>query len=108
MSVPEYVSAGYALPPDLVPQFGRYLAIATTLENRITGGKAPATQAQQTALTNAVEHYQCVASKSLGITVNPQVGEFDYNDYSVVPAPPTLAANPSPSKAAAARLTPPC
>jgi hypothetical protein len=108
VTVPEYVSAAFALPPDLVPQFGRYLAIATTLQDRITGGKAPSTQADQTRLESAVDHYQCVASKSLGVSVNPQFGEFDYSNYSVVPAPPTLAANPSPSKAAAVKLTPPC
>jgi hypothetical protein len=108
VTVPEYVSAAFALPPDLVPQFGRYLAIATTLQDRITGGKAPSTQADETRLESAVDHYQCVASKSLGVSVNPQFGEFDYGNYSVVPAPPTLAANPSPSKAAAVKLTPPC
>jgi hypothetical protein len=108
VSVPEYVSAAFALPPDLVPQFGRYLVIATTLEERITGGKAPTTQAEQNTVTSAVDHYQCVASKSLGVSVNPQFGEFDYSSYTVVPAPPTLSANQSPSKAAAVKLTPPC
>jgi hypothetical protein len=108
VTVPEYVSAGFALPPDLVQQFGRYLVIATTLENRITGGKAPSTSAEQTTLSNGIEHYQCLASKSLGIKVNPQFGEFDYSTYSVVTAPPTLSANQSSSKAAAVKLTPPC
>ena len=31
------------------------------------------------------------------MTVNPQFGVWDYHSYSVVPAPPTLAANPTPS-----------
>ena len=104
VTVPEYVSAGGALPPDLVPQFARYAAILTTLQDRLTGGAATPTQAEQTAF----QHDQCVASKSLGVAVNPQFGEFDYSSYSVVTAPPTLAANPSPSKAAAVQLTPPC
>jgi hypothetical protein len=108
VSVPEYVSAAFALPPDLVPQFGRYLVIATTLESRITGGRPPTTQAEQTTLSTTVDHYQCLASKSLRVSVNPQFGEFDYSSYTVVPAPPTLSANQSPSKAAAAELTPPC
>jgi hypothetical protein len=107
-TVPEYVSVLYALPPDLLPQFGRYAAILSSLEDRITGGKAASTQAEQTKLTNALTHDQCEASKSLGISVNPQFGEFDYSSYTVVPAPPTLAANPSSSKAAAVKLTPPC
>ncbi len=108
VTVPEYVSAGGALPPDLVPQFARYSAILTELQNRLTGGKTPSTTAEENQLAAAFEHDQCVASKSLGVNVNPQFGEFDYNSYSVVVAPPTLSANQSPSKAASVRLTPPC
>jgi SurA N-terminal domain len=108
VTVSEYVSVLFALPPDLVPQFDRYAAILSSLEYRITGGKAASTQAEQTQLTNAVGHQQCLAGKSLGISVNPQFGEFDYTTFTVVPAPPTLAANPSPSKAAAVQVTPPC
>jgi hypothetical protein len=104
----EYVSVLYALPPDLLPQFGRYAAILSSLEYRLTGGKIASTQAEQTQLTNAVGHQQCLAGKSLGVRVNPQFGEFDYTTFTVVPAPPTLAANPSPSKAASVKLTPPC
>jgi hypothetical protein len=108
VTLPEYVSAGGALPPDLTPQLGRYFAIVSVLEHRITGGKAPTTTAEQTALQNSVAHAECLASKSLGITVNPQFGLFDYATYSVVPAPATLAANPAPSKSAAVKRTPPC
>lgn len=109
----EYVSAGGAVPPDLVSgrlggPLARYLAILSSLEYRITGGKSASSSAEQTKVATAVGHAQCVASKSLGVNVNPQFGEFDYSSYSVVPAPPTLAANPSPSKAGAVRLTPPC
>jgi hypothetical protein len=104
----EYVSAGGALPPDLLQEVGRYFAILSSLEYRITGGKGASTTAEKTKVAAAVEHDQCLASKSLDVRVNPQFGEFDYSSYSVVTAPPTLAANPSPSKAAAVRLTPPC
>lgn len=108
VTLDQYVSAGGALPPNLRPELGRYFAILNVLEHRLTGGKAPTTQAEQTKLQNDVGHAQCVASKSLGVTVNPQYGQFDYASYSVVPAPSTLAANPSPSKPAAVKLTPPC
>src|SRR5262249_5012391 len=104
----EYVSAGGALPPNLTPQLGRYFAILSVLEHRLTGGKTPSTQAEQTKLQNDVSHQQCLASKSLDVTVNPQFGRFDYSSYSVVSAPSTLAANPTPSKSAAVKLTPPC
>lgn len=109
VTVPEYVSAGGALPPDLVPQLIRYFAILTALEDQITGGKAAATSAEQSHVTSIVAHDQCLASKSLGVTVNPQYGQFDYASYSVVPAPPSLAANPSTKPGAStAKLTPPC
>jgi hypothetical protein len=109
MSLPEYVSAAGALPPDLIPQLGQYLAVLDQLEHRIDGGKTPTTSSAQTALATQVGHDQCVAAKALGITVNPQFGEFDYSTYSVVLAPPTLAANPSPSASASpAVTTPPC
>jgi hypothetical protein len=109
VTVPEYLSAGAALPPDLLPQLTRYVAILRTLESRITGGKTAATSAEQSHVQTVVAHDQCLASKSLGITVNPQYGEFDYTSYSVVPKPSTLAANPNakPSLSTVV-LKPPC
>jgi hypothetical protein len=105
----EFVSAGGALPPDLVPQLGQYLAILSALENRIDGGKAPTTTAQQAKVQSALAHDQCRASKDLSVTVNPQFVVWDYRSYSVVTAPPTLAAPPSPSPVATPALTkPPC
>ena len=51
----------------------------------------------------------------MGISVNPQFGELDYSQVSVVPAPAKLAAasgtaSPSPSASATAspQLTPAC
>lgn len=108
VTLSEYVSAGGALPPDLQQQLGRYFAILNALERQITGGKAPATQAEQTKLETEIGHQQCLASKSLSINVNPQYGQFDYGSYSVVPAPPTLAANATAPKPASVKLTPPC
>jgi hypothetical protein len=105
VSLTEFVSAGGALPPDLVPQLGQYFAILSELEGRIDGGKAPTTTAGQAKVQSAVAHDQCLASKDLGVSVNPQFGVWDYRSYSVVPAPPTLAAAPSPSAAATPALT---
>jgi hypothetical protein len=101
----EYVTAGGALPPDLIPQLGQYFAILSDLEGRIDGGKTPTTTAGQAKVESAVAHDQCVASKDLGVTVNPQFGVWDYRSYSVVSAPPTLAAAPTPSVAKTPALT---
>jgi SurA N-terminal domain len=93
----EYVSAAGAVPPDLVPQLGRYFAILSRLEGRLDGGKAPTTSAEQSALEAKVGKEQCYASRDLGITVNPQYGVWDYRTYSVVAAQPTLATKPGPT-----------
>ena len=105
VTLDEYVSAGGALPPDLEPQLGRYFAILSELEGRINGGKPPASAAEQTKVQTAVAHDQCLASKDLGVTVNPQYGVWDYHTYSVVQAPSTLAAAPSPSQSTSPVLT---
>lgn len=104
-TLPEYVSAAGALPPDLVPQLGQYFAILSELEGRLDGGKAPTSTAAQNALQAKIGHEQCVASKDLGVTVNPQYGVWDYHSYSVVAAPPTLAANPVASPSASPVVT---
>jgi hypothetical protein len=108
VTLDQYWSAGDALPPDLLPQLGRAAAISTALVNKITNNAPPTTTAGQAALESQLSRYQCLAAKSLGIRVNPQFGQFDYNGYSVVPAPSTLAADPTPSPTTSARLTPPC
>jgi hypothetical protein len=110
VSVNDYVSAAGAVPPDLLPQIGRYFAILSAFQHRLDGGKTPTAQAGQQALQSRVAHAQCLAAKDLQIAVNPQYGEFDYGTYSVVPAPSRLAAAPTPSPSASPRprLTPPC
>ena len=116
VSTGAYVSAAGAVPPDLVPQIGRYFAILSAFENRLDGGKQPTAQAKQAALQARVAHAQCLAAKDLSINVNPQYGAYDYATFSVVPAQSKLAAastiSPSPKASASAsakpQLTPPC
>jgi hypothetical protein len=108
VSLDEYLSAGYALPPDLQGQFFQAAAIGTAVDNKIDGGKTPTSSAGQSALSSKFSHDACVAAKGLGINVNPQYGEWDYTGFQVVPAPPTLAADPTPSPTSSALLTPPC
>src|SRR6202042_3359703 len=109
-----YISAAGGVPPDLLPQIGRYFAILQAFENRLDGGKAPTAQAAQTALQTRISHAQCLAAKHLGIHVNPQYGVFDYSNYQVVLTSNPLSGqgspSPSPSASASAkpRLTPPC
>ena len=116
VSTADYVSAAGAVPPDLIPQIGRYFAILSAFENRLDGGKQPSASAAQAALEARVAHAQCLAAKNLSINVNPQFGEYDYSSFSVVPGQSKLAADstigvsasPSASASAKPRLTPPC
>jgi hypothetical protein len=113
VSTEMYVSAAGAVPPNLLPQIGRYFAILQAFENRIDGGKQPTAQAGQQALQARVTHAQCLAAKNIGIQVNPQYGAYDYGTFAVVPVPSKLAAaqsgaSPAPSASAKPRLTPPC
>jgi hypothetical protein len=110
VTVPVYVSAAGAVPPDLLPQIGRYFAILQAFQERLDGGHAPTATARQAALQNRVAHAQCLAAKSLGIQVNPQYGDFDYTTFAVVAVPATLSANggPSAKPSAKPRLSPPC
>jgi hypothetical protein len=105
LTLQQYVSAAGALPPDLLPQLGRYFAILSELEGRIDGGHTPTTSAGQSKLDSAVGHDQCLASKDLGVTVNPQYGLWNYSNYSVVTAPTTLAAAPTPSASTSPAVT---
>lgn len=98
------------LPPDMLPELGRWIAIQVMLQNRLDNGVPPTTSAQQQALVLKINHVQCLAAKSLNIQVNPQYGVYDYNQFIVVPAPSRLAAAPGGKASAspAPRLTPKC
>jgi hypothetical protein len=98
------------LPPDLLPSLGRYEAIQNAIVNRMDGGKLPSSTTAQQAIGANLARRQCVAAKSLNITVNPQFGRLDYGQFSIVPAANTLSApvRPSPKPSTAPQLKPPC
>ncbi len=97
------------LPPDLLPQLGRWIAIQLKLQDKLDNGVAPTTAAAQRALQLKVSHVQCVAAKSLDIKVNPQYGDYDYSQFAVVPSTSKLAAAPGQSSPSPApQLTPKC
>jgi hypothetical protein len=103
------------VPPDQIPELGRYVAIQNQLLARLDGGKLPTASAPLQTLGTTFNTYQCRAAKSMGISVNPQFGELDYNQVSVVPvanklaaAPGTASPSPSASPSASPQLTPAC
>ena len=91
------------LPPDMLPELGRWIAIELKLQSRLDHGVAPTTTAAQQALVIKVNRVQCMAAKSLHIQVNPQYGAYDYRQLGVVPAPNMLAAPAGTGTAAASQ-----
>jgi SurA-like N-terminal domain len=104
------LAAANGLPPDLLPELGRYQAIQTQLLNQMDGGKLPTSNAALQQLGQQFNHEECLAAKSLNIKVNPQFGQLDYRQLSIVPAATTLSApqRPSPSPTSAPQLRPAC
>lgn len=115
-TLPELAVAN-GLPPDLIPDLGRYQAIENAVIAKLDGGKLPTQQTALQTLQTQFNTVQCQASKSLNIKINPQFGMLDYSQISVISAPPSLSATPpaaspapSPSASASAKpqLTPAC
>ncbi|HEX6932101.1 MAG TPA: hypothetical protein VF162_08170 [Streptosporangiaceae bacterium] len=97
------------LPPDLLPELGRWIAIQLKLQDRFDHGVPPSTTAEQQALAVKINHVQCLAAKSMNIKVNPQYGAYDYRQFIVVPATNTLAvAAGKKPPGQAPQLTPKC
>ena len=98
------------LPPDLLPELGRYEAIQTALVGKLDGGTLPTSSSGLNALSQKFGAIQCHAAKSLAIRVNPQFGRMDYSQLSIVPAALKLSAPPGgvPTPSPKPQLTPPC
>ena len=98
------------LPPDLLPELGRWLAIQLKLQKMLSHGVAPTTSAAQQVLLAKINHVQCLTAKSMHIKVNPQYGAYDYHQFAVVPLPNKLSTVPGarPKASPAPQLTPKC
>ena len=84
------------MPPDQLPELGRYVAIQNQLLARLDGGKLPTASGALQTLGTTFNQYQCRAAKSMGISVNPQFGQLDYSQVSVVPVPTSWRRPPAP------------
>lgn len=97
------------LPPDLLGKLGRFEAIQLASFRKLSGGSLPSSSSALNALSKQFSKQQCLAAKSLHITINPQFGRLDYSQLTVIAAPSTLSApEVSPSPSATPQLTPPC
>ena len=82
------------LPPNLLPDLGRWLAIQLKLQQVLSHGVPPTTNAAQQILLAKINHVQCLTAKSMHIKVNPQYGAYDYHQFAVVSLPSKLSAVP--------------
>jgi len=98
------------LPPDMLGELGRYQAIQNAVIRQLDGGTLPTSQSALQMLGQALNRQQCLAAKSLRITINPQYGRMDYSRLAVIPATLTLSApeGPTPSPRPSTQLTPAC
>jgi hypothetical protein len=102
------VAVANGLPPNMLTELGQYQAIETKLLDRLDGGKLPSASSAQTALEDRFNKSQCLAAKSLDILINPQFGELNYSNYSVVAAPSKLSATQTSKSASKVTRNPPC
>lgn len=82
------------LPPDQLAELGRWFSIQVQLEKKFDGGTPPKTSAAQARLQARLGRAQCLAAKSLRISVNPQYGAYNYVQFNVVPSVSMLSATP--------------
>ena len=93
----DLILAASGIPPSTAAEFGRFEAIETQFVTNANGGTLP-TSSSSPAVTKFTQA-QCTAAKALDIQVSPQFGQFDYTQFTVVPAPSTVsrAAGPAPT-----------
>ena len=105
----DLILAANGIPPNLAEEVGRYQAIDDEFAKQANGGQEPTSTSAQTATSAKLTKAQCEAAKALNIQVNPQFGQLNYNQLSIVPAPGTVfrTAGPAPT-ASASGLTPAC
>ncbi len=109
LSSPQAALVSAGIPPQMMPDIGKFQAQELAYAEKVNGGKLPATQAEGTAINAKLVMAQCTAAKSLNIAVNPQFGRLDYTQLLVVPAADTLSQPAGvPSPASTTGLTPAC
>jgi SurA N-terminal domain len=105
----DLILAANGIPPNLAHEVGRYQAIDDEFAKQANGGTEPTSTAEQTAVSAKLTKARCQAAKALNIQVNPQFGQLNYDQLSVVAAPGSVfrTAGPAPT-ASPSGLAPAC
>lgn len=92
---PSTLAVANAMPPSLLPQFGRFEAILAKLTVLYTGGRQPTSQQDQQAQSQIVDQRLAAdigsATKNLNIKVNPRYGQLDTSQLTIGSAPDKLS-----------------
>jgi hypothetical protein len=97
------------LPPNLLDELGRYQAIEIAYAEAHNGGKLPTATATVNAITKQFNTAECHVYKDNSVKVNPQYGQLNYGQYTVVASPDTLSrAGGTAAKSPTAGTSPSC
>ena len=97
------------LPPNLLDELGRYQAIEIAYAEAHNGGKLPTATGTVNAITKQFNTAECHVYKDNSVKVNPQYGQLNYGQYTVVASPDTLSrAGGTPAKSPTAGTSPSC
>jgi hypothetical protein len=97
------------LPPNLLDELGRYQAIEIVWAENHNGGKLPTSTASQNAITKQFNTAECHIYKNESVEVNPQYGQLDFSQYTVVATADKLSrAGGTPKKTSTAGTSPSC
>jgi hypothetical protein len=108
VTLPELAVAN-GLPPDLLNELGRYQAIEIAYAEAHNGGTLPTATATVNAITKQFNTAECHQYKDDSVKVNPQYGQLNYSQYTVVASPDTLSrASGTPPKASTSGTSPSC
>ena len=108
VSDPMVILLSNGIAPKMLNQLGRYQAQELELVKRANGGKLPTTQAENGTVTAALNKSRCQAAKALNISINPQYGRMDYQQFTIVAGPDVLSKAVGASPAPATGSTPSC
>src|SRR5262249_1482498 len=103
---PSAVLLSSGIPPQMINALGRYQAQELALAKQANGGKLPTTEAETNTASATLAKGDCQAAKTLNIRINPQYGQLDYSQYTVVDGTNVLSkavgATPAPTPTATA------
>ena len=90
-------------------ELGRYQAVESSYAEAHNGGTLPTATATVNAITKQFNTAECHVYKNAPVKVNPQYGQLNYSQYTVVASPDKLSSEGgAPAKSSTSGTTPSC